>query len=424
MPALPDGDDAPQDGTLGVWAGAPDEVRQFGVYLHVPFCTVRCGYCDFNTYTATELGGGASQASFATTALREIALAQGVLARTGLPTREVSTVFFGGGTPTILPATDLVGMLDAVRDAWGLAPGAEVTTEANPDSVDAAYLQTLADGGFTRVSFGMQSAVPAVLATLERTHDPARIAPVVAWARDAGLEVSLDLIYGTPGESLDDWRTSLETAVACSPDHISAYALVVEQGTKMAGQVRRGELSLPSEDDQAAKYEMADELLTAAGLTWYEVSNWARPGLGDGPGAVCRHNLAYWRGHDWWGIGPGAHSYLGGPLNHDDGSSSAGVRWWNVKHPRRYAVMLEAGDSPAAGRERLSEESAQLERVMLEIRLREGLALAQLSARARTAVSGHVASGLLEGVAAIQGRAKLTLRGRLLADTVIRDLTD
>ena len=375
----------------------------------MPFCAVRCGYCDFNTYTATELGGGASQASYAETALREIELGGRVLA--GLPPRPASTVFVGGGTPTVLPPGDLARLLEGVRSTWGLAPGAEVTTEANPDSVTPESLAALAAAGFTRVSFGMQSAVPHVLATLERTHDPARIPDVVRWARDAGLQVSLDLIYGTPGESLDDWRASVETALGTGVDHVSAYALVVEAGTKMAVQVRRGLLDLPSEDDQAAKYELADDLLTAAGLRWYEVSNWARSDADR-----CRHNLAYWRGDDWWGVGPGAHSHVGG------------VRWWNVKHPRAYAERLERGLSPAAGREVVEGEAAQLERVMLGVRLAEGLPLADLSAGARTSVAGLVADGLLDGAAALGAggprRALLTRRGRLLADAVVRTLTD
>jgi putative oxygen-independent coproporphyrinogen III oxidase len=436
VPALPDGVPVPADGALppevvrpSDGAAATSDVGRspFGVYVHVPFCTVRCGYCDFNTYTASELGGGASQVAYATTALREVDLAARVLAEAGLGARPASTVFFGGGTPTMLPASDLARILDGVRGAWGLADDAEVTTEANPDSVTPESLGVLAEAGFTRVSFGMQSAVPHVLATLERTHDPARIPDVVRWARQAGLDVSLDLIYGTPGESLADWRTSVTTALDTGVDHVSAYALVVEQGTKMAAQVRRGEVTLPDEDDQAAKYELADDLLTAAGLGWYEVSNWAR-----GPEHACRHNLAYWRGHDWWGIGPGAHSYVGapsspGPADHDGVAGTAdavaGVRWWNVKHPRRYATMLEAGTSPGAGRELLTATEAHLERVMLGVRLAEGLDLAVLDADGRRAVAGLVAKGLLDGVAAVRGRAVLTRRGRLLADAVVRDLT-
>ena len=389
------------------------------MYVHVPFCSVRCGYCDFNTYTAAELGGGANQAAYAGTALREVGLAQRVLADAGRAPAAVSTVFFGGGTPTMLPAHDLARVLDGIRDAWGLADDAEVTTEANPDSVTPGSLRVLADAGFTRVSFGMQSAVPHVLATLERTHDPARIPDVVRWARDAGLDVSLDLIYGTPGESLADWRASVEAALATGVDHVSAYALVVEQGTKMAAQVRRGELTLPDEDDQAAKYELVDDLLTAAGLRWYEVSNWSRPGH------ECRHNIGYWRGDDWWGVGPGAHSYVAAGTPDAD---AAGVRWWNVKHPRAYATRLEAGRSPGAGRELLTPEEAHLERVMLGVRLRDGLDLGVLTPSGRTAVAGLVARGLLDGAAAVgaggaPARARLTRRGRLLADAVVRDLT-
>ena len=424
MPALPDGEDVPADGALPFSVVEPVALRQaqeprpFGVYVHVPFCSVRCGYCDFNTYTASELGGGANQAAYATTALREVDLAARVLDDAGLGSRPVSTVFFGGGTPTMLPAADLARILRGVDDAWGLADGAEVTTEANPDSVTPDSLRLLADAGFTRVSFGMQSAVPHVLATLERTHDPRRVPDVVTWARDAGLDVSLDLIYGTPGESLEDWRASLEAVLATGVDHVSAYALVVEPGTKMHAQVRRGELALPDEDDQAAKYELADDLLTEAGLGWYEVSNWAR-----GPEHACRHNLAYWRGDDWWGIGPGAHSYVAGPPAGAGGGEHAGVRWWNVKHPRRYATLLESGASPGAGRELLTTAEAQLERVLLGVRVREGLEIAALDPSRRSAVAGLVARGLLDGVAAVRGRVVLTRQGRLLADSVVRELT-
>ncbi|MGO1167717.1 MAG: coproporphyrinogen-III oxidase family protein, partial [Janibacter sp.] len=266
MPALPDGDEAPRDGALPTPARAAVGRRPFAIYLHVPFCTVRCGYCDFNTYTATELGPvggakGASVATFVDAAIAELDLATEVL---GEPPA-VSTIFVGGGTPTLLPPEDLVRFLAAVRDRWGLADDVEVTTEANPDSVTEESLRTLAEGGFTRVSLGMQSAVPGVLATLDRTHDPANVARAVAAARAAGLAVSLDLIYGTPGETLQEWRTSLETALALEPDHLSAYALTVEDGTKLAARVRRGELPRPTDDDEADKYELADELLGAAG---------------------------------------------------------------------------------------------------------------------------------------------------------------
>ena len=408
VPRLPDGDPAPPSGELP--PGALDRLAEgrlaegrLGVYLHVPFCSVRCGYCDFNTYTLTELGPGASTADFADTALAELDLAARVLGDAAPP---VATVFVGGGTPTLLPPADLVRMLDGVRERFGLADDAEVTTEANPDSVTPAGLAELAAGGFTRVSIGMQSAVPHVLATLDRTHDPARVGLAVAAARDAGLATSLDLIYGTPGESLDDWRTSLETALALEPDHVSAYALVVEEGTRMARQVARGELPAPTGDDEADKYELADALLAVSGYDWYEVSNWART-----PADRCRHNEGYWRGDAWWGVGPGAHGHVGG------------VRWWNVKHPRVYAARLAAGESPAAGREVLTAEQRRDEEVLLGVRLREGLDLARLDDVGRTAVAGLVADGLLEGAAAVRDRrAVLTLRGRLLADTVVRRL--
>jgi oxygen-independent coproporphyrinogen-3 oxidase len=421
--ALPVADPAPLDGLLpeSVRDGAAD--RNLGVYIHVPFCRVRCGYCDFNTYTSGELRG-ARREDYASQAVNELALADRVLAHAGLPRRAASTVFFGGGTPTMLPATDLARMLAEVRDRWGLAPDAEVTTEANPDSVDADYLVALKHAGFTRVSFGMQSAVPHVLATLERTHDPERVPFVVRWARDAGLDVSLDLIYGTPGESLDDWRTSLEHAVAQAPDHLSAYALIVEDGTKLARQIRRGEVPQPDDDLAADMYELADDLLGHAGYEWYEVSNWSRGSKAPGGSATVvdsvldgaehrsRHNLAYWQGHDWWGVGPGAHSHVGG------------VRWWNVKHPAAYADRIAAGLSPAAGRETLDAETRRVERVLLGTRLRDGLALTELTPSGRTAVAGLIADQLVDPAAALRGTVQLTLRGRLLADAVVRRLLE
>lgn len=416
MPALPDGEPAPLDGRLPRSAAHGAADRRLGIYLHVPFCRVRCGYCDFNTYTNAELGGGASTATYADTARREIDLAARVLAdpalvAAGMPARPVSTVFVGGGTPTLLPPADLARLLAAVRDTWGLAPGAEITTEANPDSVTAESLAELAAAGFTRVSFGMQSAVPRVLATLDRTHDPERLPDVVAGARAAGLDVSVDLIYGTPGETLADWRRSVEAAVALEPDHVSAYALGIEPGTKMGSQVRRGLLPMPDADVQAEMYELADRLLGEAGYRWYEVSNWAR-----GPEHVCRHNLGYWRDDDWWGIGPGAHSHMGD------------VRWWNVKHPRAYAQRLAQGHSPAHGREVLSAGTREVERIMLGVRLAEGLELAPGTGgtpeRLRPVVAGLIADGLVEPGPAFRGRIVLTLRGRLLADAVVRALTD
>lgn len=398
-------DPAPADGILPASAGAGAAARDFGVYVHVPFCRVRCGYCDFNTYTAQEIRG-VKQSDYAGQAAAETRWAARVLEDSGIAARPASTVFFGGGTPTMLPPAQLGGMLDAVRRAWGLAPDAEVTTEANPDSVDASSLRRLADAGFTRVSFGMQSAVPRVLATLERTHDPERVPLVVGWAREAGLQVSLDLIYGTPGESQDDWSESLDAALACEPDHLSAYCLIVEPGTKLARQIRRGEVAEPDDELQADMYELADSRLHAAGFGWYEVSNWARD-----TSRRSRHNLAYWLSHDWWGVGPGAHSHVGG------------VRWWNVKHPAAYAERIAAGVSPAAGRETLDDATRRTEGVLLRTRLSDGLPLAELSPSARREVAGLIADGLVAAGDAYRGLLVLTLRGRLLADAVVRRLT-
>jgi putative oxygen-independent coproporphyrinogen III oxidase len=400
---LPDGEPVPPSGVLPAESVEGLGQRPFGVYLHVPFCATRCGYCDFNTYTATELGGGASQAAYADTALAEIRLARRVLGDVDLP---VQTVFVGGGTPTLLPAGDLARLLAGVRQEFGLAPGAEVTTEANPDSVDPASLATLREAGFTRVSFGMQSAAEHVLAVLERSHRPGRAGAAVAEARAAGFDsVSLDLIYGTPGESAEDWRASLDAVLAAGVDHVSAYALIVEEGTRLAAQVRRGTVPMPDDDVLADRYLAAEEVLSGAGFGWYEVSNWAR-----GAGHACRHNLAYWAGSDWWGVGPGAHSHVGG------------TRWWNAKHPVAYAARLAAGQSPGAGREVLDESDRHVERVMLGLRLAEGLPLAGLDTAGREAAAQAVSDGLLVPAAASQGRAVLTLRGRLLADGVVRAL--
>jgi oxygen-independent coproporphyrinogen-3 oxidase len=380
--------------------------RPLGIYLHVPFCRTRCGYCDFNTYTPTELRVATDLAetgdAYVAAALAEIDLAGRVL---GAAAPAVSTVFVGGGTPTLLTADDLVRLLGRIESTFGLAEGAEVTTEANPESVSPASLAALREGGFTRISFGMQSAVPHVLTTLDRVHSPGRPLTAVVEARAAGFEqVSLDLIYGTPGESPADWRTSLEVALSARPDHISAYALVVEDGTKMASRVRRGELPLPDDDDLADKYVLAEELLSGAGYQAYEVSNWAVR-----LDAVCRHNLGYWRGDDWWGIGPGAHSHVGG------------TRWWNVKHPAAYAARLASAQSPAQAREVLSAADRALEQVLLEIRLAEGMPLDRLSTRGRARVDALAARSL---VTVTDDRLRLTLNGRLLADAVVRELVD
>ncbi|WP_435239825.1 radical SAM family heme chaperone HemW [Streptomyces sp. YPW6] len=410
MPSvLPDGEPVPDDGALPCHALEGAAGRPLGFYLHVPYCATRCGYCDFNTYTATELRGSggalASRDNYAVHLIEEVRQARKVL---GDDPRPVRTVFVGGGTPTLLPAADLVRMLGAIRDEFGLADDAEITTEANPESVGPAYLEALREGGFNRVSFGMQSARQHVLKILDRTHTPGRPEACVAEARAAGFDhVNLDLIYGTPGESDDDWRATLDAAIGAGPDHVSAYALIVEEGTQLARRIRRGEIPMTDDDAHADRYLIADEALAAAGFHWYEVSNWATTEAGR-----CLHNELYWRGADWWGAGPGAHSHVGG------------VRWWNVKHPGAYAQALAEGRSPGAGREILAAEDRRVERVLLELRLREGCPLDLLKPDGLAASRRALTDGLLEPDPYGRGRAVLTLRGRLLADAVVRDLVD
>ena len=431
-PAQPDGTRWPENGSLDPGLVEAERGRPLSLYVHVPFCRVRCGYCDFNTYTVG-FGPGAQVGDYAPSVLAEADLAARVLADAGVSGRLAQTVFFGGGTPTMLDAGELIAILDGLRERIGIAGGAEVTLEANPDTVTREDLRAFADSGFTRVSFGMQSAVPRILAILDRTHTPTRVPLVIEWAKEAGLSTSVDLIYGTPGESLADWETSVRAALSYDPDHISAYALVVEEGTKMGAQVARGELPTPDPDDEAAKYELVDELLGEAGYAWYEISNFARASASDRASGrasttfehASRHNLAYWRDWDWWGFGPGAHSHVGR------------MRWWNVKNPGAYAGRLRAGVSPAAAGEILGEEERELERVMLGLRTAEGVELDGVPAMAMRdgivsglsvchSLSGRVASlisdGFIDGVAALDGRAVLTLRGRLLADYVTREL--
>jgi putative oxygen-independent coproporphyrinogen III oxidase len=400
--ALPAGEPMPTDGSLPVRPGR----RPFGWYVHVPYCATRCGYCDFNTYALgvdPEVSAEGAPQRWADAACAEVALARSVL---GEQTPAASSVFFGGGTPTLLAPGDLARVLDAICDEFGLAADVEVTTEANPESVTRESLAALRDAGFSRLSMGMQSSTPHVLSTLDRHHTPGRVAQAVGWAREAGFDqVSLDLIYGTPGETLSEWADTVRTAVSLQPDHVSAYALIVEPGTRLAAQVKRGELASPDDDDLADKYLLIDDLLSASGFDWYEVSNWAR-----GTDAQCRHNLGYWRSDDWWGVGPGAHSHV------------AGVRWWNVKHPAQWAGRLSQGISPGAARELLDPEQRRVEDILLRVRLAEGLSGAQLGESARRAADVAVEDGLIDATWRTDQLVVLTRRGRLLADAVVRNL--
>ncbi|WP_280275870.1 radical SAM family heme chaperone HemW [Nocardia wallacei] len=375
----------------------------FGIYIHVPFCATRCGYCDFNTYTAGELGTSASPQSWMDALRGELRTAAEVFGALPGPQPDVSTVFVGGGTPSLLGGDGLAEVLDAVRANFTLAADAETTTESNPESTSPRFFERIREAGFTRVSLGMQSAAEHVLRVLDRTHTPGRAVAAAREAKAAGFDhVNLDLIYGTPGETDADLDASLDAVLAAGVDHVSAYSLIVEDGTAMARKVRRGELPAPDDDILAARYERIDARLATAGLSWYEVSNWAAD-----DSARCHHNLGYWDGGDWLGAGPGAHSHLGG------------VRWWNVKHPARYADHVAEGGLPVAGWEALTAEERYTERVMLVVRLRSGLPLGDLDPAGRGAADRIVADGLAR---VDRDRIVLTARGRLLADAVVREL--
>ena len=385
--------------------------RRLSFYVHIPYCVKRCGYCDFNTYTPTDLLSQNStnndSASVQTVAngyidlvIQEIELARRTIGEASVP-----TIFFGGGTPTLLPARDLLRIVDAISGRFSLERRCEVTVEANPDSVTKESLATLRAGGINRISFGMQSAVPHVLKVLDRTHRSENLVSATQWAKEVGFDhISVDLIYGTPGESLDDWKVSIDAALALPIDHISAYALIVEQGTKLARQVNSGEITMPDDDETAEKYRMADDSFSKAGFTWYELSNWARPG------GECRHNIAYWQNSEWWGLGPGAHSHI------------ENSRWWNVKHPNTYRAKITANETPIQEREELSLDNQRTENLMLAIRMKAGIALKNLSEEQCVAAEKYVGSEHLDLEKWERGTLVLTQSGRLIADRIVREL--
>jgi len=385
--------------------------RRLSFYVHIPYCVKRCGYCDFNTYTPTDLLSQSStnndSASVQTVAngyidlvIQEIELARRTVGKASVP-----TIFFGGGTPTLLPARDLVRIVDAISGRFSLERRCEITVEANPDSVTKESLATLRAGGINRISFGMQSAVPHVLKVLDRTHRSENLVSATQWAKEVGFDhISVDLIYGTPGESLNDWKVSIDAALALPIDHISAYALIVEHGTKLARQVNSGEITMPDDDETAEKYRMADDSFSQAGFTWYELSNWARPG------GECRHNIAYWQNSEWWGLGPGAHSHI------------ENSRWWNVKHPNSYRAKITANETPIQEREELSLDNQRTENLMLAIRMKAGIALKNLSEEQCVAAEKYVGSEHLDLEKWERGALVLTQSGRLIADRIVREL--
>ncbi len=405
MPSQPEGSSWPPPADL--WNRALQRGRSspLAVYVHVPFCSVRCGYCDFNTYT-TEFGPGADLETYERSVLAEIDFSRRQL---GADTEEISTVFFGGGTPTLLAPESLGRILSGLKETFGLGPDAEITVEANPETLSARSVKVLADQGVTRLSIGMQSSEPAILSVLDRVHRPHFVPQAVQWARDAGMQTSVDLIFGAPGETLQQWENSLISAIQLEPDHVSAYSLIVEPGTKLAAQIARGEVPEPDEDLAAEKYVLTDELLSAAGYRWYEISNYAKvtPGEEETPSTglknASEHNLAYWKDWNWWGYGPGAHSHW------------ADLRWWNVKHPRAYAGRNGLGESPAFAWEYLDQETRDLERLMLSIRTADGVS----DDGGLAGVEHLVTAGLIEKA---DGRLRATLEGRLMADYVTRTL--
>jgi putative oxygen-independent coproporphyrinogen III oxidase len=361
-------------------AGLPD-VPALGVYVHVPFCAARCGYCDFATWT---------DKAHLVDAYVDAVVADYHRHRKG-GAGPAGTVFFGGGTPSMLPADRLVRILDAIDRA----PGAEVTVECNPDSVDERKLAAYRAAGVTRLSFGVQSMAPHVLAALDRTHDPRNVVTAARLARDLGFPTwSVDLIYGTPGESDRDWRATIDTVLALGAPHVSAYALSVEAGTPLGRAVAAGSAAAPDDDVQAARYEAADAMLGAGGLDWYEISSWARPGH------ECRHNLGYWHGADVLALGCAAHGVTGGR------------RWWTVRSPERYIERIRTGRSAEAGAERLPAPAAAEERFALALRTRSGAPVAPPACGEADRLAG---AGLL---AAAGERYVLTRAGRLVATDV------
>ena len=374
-------------------------------YIHIPYCVRRCGYCDFNTYTPAELQVSEDLTKISNNHI-DLLIAEADLARASVKTSApIPTIFFGGGTPTLMEPSDLKRTLQQLEDKFGFASDIEITIEANPDTVTKEKLAALREIGINRISFGMQSGVEHVLKVLDRTHNPANVSKATNWAKEVGFkEISVDLIYGAPGESIEDWQRTIRTALELPITHISAYALIVEAGTKLAGQVKRGEVVIPEDDQTADKYLIADESFSKAGFDWYELSNWSKAG------SECRHNIAYWVGANWWGLGPGAHSHVDG------------VRFWNVKHPAAYQDRLTTGAEPIQEREILTEEQMASERLMLEIRLKSGIAKSSLLAEQIAALESFRLGGALDPDMWAEQRVALTQSGRLIADRIVREI--
>jgi oxygen-independent coproporphyrinogen-3 oxidase len=377
---------------------------ELSFYVHIPYCVKRCGYCDFNTYTPAELkiSDGLSQISnsYIDLVIEEIQQAKLAVGEATVP-----TIFFGGGTPSLMEPTDIARVITKIKNSFKLSEDCEITLETNPDTVDKQKLAAFKSAGINRISIGMQSAVPHVLSTLDRTHNPQNLSQVTQWASEVGFEdISVDLIYGTPGESLADWQLSIDAALALPINHISAYALIVEDGTKLANAIKRGEIENVDDDLMAEKYLLADQAFTAAGFTWYELSNWSKSG------GQSEHNIAYWLNKNWWGVGPGAHSHLNG------------MRWWNVKHPNLYKSKISGNESPKLDQELLEPMQIESERLMLSIRLPSGISKDSLSSEQVKTLEPYLDSGALDLDKWGAGSVSLSLTGRLIADRIVREI--
>jgi putative oxygen-independent coproporphyrinogen III oxidase len=377
---------------------------ELSFYVHIPYCVKRCGYCDFNTYTPAELqiSTGLTQISnsYIDLLIKEIDQAKEQVGAAKVP-----TIFFGGGTPSLMEPSDIARVITEIDNQFGLTQDCEITLETNPDTVDKEKLSAFKAAGVNRISFGMQSAVAHVLKTLDRTHNPDNLPQVTKWAAEVGFkDISVDLIYGTPGESLEDWQVSIDAALALPINHISAYALIVEEGTKLANAIKRGEIANVDDDLTAEKYLMADAAFSKAGFTWYELSNWSKDS------GESKHNIAYWLNKNWWGAGPGAHSHINGK------------RWWNVKHPNLYREKLQENISPVLDSEVLDSMQIESERLMLSIRLPDGVSKDSLSIDQITSLNQYLESGALNAAKWDAGSVSLTLSGRLIADRIVREI--
>lgn len=396
MAQEPKADTAPLDGKLEIDFNNLLS-KPFSVYIHVPYCKKRCGYCDFNTYTPNELNANDQIESWTKSTVKEIEFAKKNLKKDVI----VDTIFFGGGTPSLLSNKEISTILNTLKSNFNFANYIEITLEANPDDINDEKILNWLENQINRISIGMQSSSKKVLQILDRTHDTSNIEKAAKLLTKHGLEnFSFDLIYGTPGESLKEWKESVEFALSLKPRHLSAYSLVIEPGTKMGKDLKSNTIPNVDNDLAADKYLLADEILEQQGFSWYEISNWSIDNF------KSRHNLNYWKNNNWWGFGPGAHSHV------------EGIRWWNLKLPHQWRERLENNQSPAKAREVLTSDQKISEEIMLSLRLNTGLDSRKFSS---VLVNDLIKNDLIY---LNENNLVLTKRGRLLADQVFVQLNN